>query len=63
MFIKQKNADVIVVNTTGYENNLWLHPAMVKHSDKFEIVENLPSNYTRLIYCDSDLEIQIEVNL
>lgn len=62
-YIQQKNTNFIIVNTSGFENNLWLHPAMIKHPNAFEIIEDLPNPYNRLVYNDPDLEVQIEVNL
>lgn len=51
MFIKQRNADVYVVNVEGFENDLTLHPAIANYPDLFEVVEgNPPGNYTRLIF-------------
>lgn len=55
MFIKQKNADVYVVNVEGFENDLNLHPAMVNYPDLFEVVEGEPpQNYTKLIFQETN---------
>ena len=54
MFIKQKNADVYIVNVEGYENNLQNHPSVVNYPDLFEIVDGeIPQNFSRLIFQDS----------
>lgn len=46
-YIKQKNANVYVVNIQGYENNLNNHPCMA--TGLFEVVEGeVPENYERL---------------
>jgi len=51
MYIKQKNADVYVVNVEGFENNLENHPSVLNHPDLFEIVEgDVPENYSKLIF-------------
>lgn len=51
MFIKQKDANVYIVNVEGYENDLLKHPAMVNYPDLFEIVEGeVPENFNRLIF-------------
>jgi len=51
MFIKQKDANVYIVNVEGYENDLSKHPAMVNYPDLFEIVEGeVPENFNRLIF-------------
>lgn len=51
MYIKQKNADVYVVNVEGFEKNLTGHPSVVSYPDLFEIVEgDVPENYSKLIF-------------
>lgn len=51
MYIKQKDANVYIINVEGFENNLSQHPAMVNYPDLFEIVEGeVPENFNRLIF-------------
>ena len=55
MYIKQKDANVYIVNVEGFENNLSQHPTMVNYPDLFEIVDGeIPENYSRLIFQETE---------
>lgn len=55
MYIKQIDANIYILNTEGYENNLSQHPSILNYPDLFEIVDGeVPENFNRLIFQESE---------